>query len=60
VYLRASATALRVMLGVAFICVVVTVALNDNYWQSDVIGSLGAVTFLFCLAAYGDNDARHD
>jgi hypothetical protein len=57
VYLRASATALRVMLGAAFICAVVTIALNDNYWQSDVIGSLGAVAFLVCLAAYGDHDA---
>jgi predicted membrane protein DUF2178 len=57
VYLRASATALRVMLVAAFVCVVVTIALNDNYWQSDVIGSLGAVAFLFCLAAYGDHDA---
>jgi hypothetical protein len=58
VYLRASATALRVMLGGAFICIVVTVALNDNYWQSDVIGSLGAVAFLCGLAAYGDHDAK--
>jgi Predicted membrane protein (DUF2178) len=57
VYLRASATALRVMLVAAFVCVVVTIALNDNYWQSDVIGSLGAVAFLSCLAAYGDHDA---
>ena len=57
VYLRASATALRVMLVAAFVCVVVTIAVNDNYWQSDVIGSLGAVAFLSCLAAYGDHDA---
>ena len=56
VYLRASATALRVMLGAAFVCAVITVALNDNYWQSDVIGSVGGVAFLVCLAAYGDDD----
>ena len=61
VYLRASATALRVILGTAFVCAVITVALNDNYWQSDVIGSVGGVAFLLCLAAYGDDDARaHD
>ena len=58
VYLRASATALRVMLGAAFVCVVITVALSHSYWQSDVIGSLGAVAFLICLAAYGDHDAE--
>ena len=57
VYLRASAIALRVMLAAAFICVVVTVARDDSYWQSDVIGSVGAIAFLFCLAAYGDRDA---
>lgn len=56
VYLRASATALRVMLGAAFVCATITVALNDNYWQSDVIGSVGGVAFLLCLAAYGAND----
>jgi ABC-type arginine/histidine transport system permease subunit len=56
VYLRASATSLRVMLGAAFVCAVITVALNDNYWQSDVIGSVGGVAFLVCLAAYGDDD----
>jgi hypothetical protein len=61
VYLRASATALRVMLGAAFVCAVITVALNDNYWQSDVIGSVGGVAFLFFLVAYGDDNARaHD
>jgi len=61
VYLRASATALRVVLGAAFVCAVISVALNDNYWQSDVIGSVGGVAFLLCLAAYGDNDdSAHD
>jgi hypothetical protein len=60
VYLRASATALRIMLGAAFVCAVITVALKDNYWQSDVIGSVGGGAFLLCLAAYGDNDARAD
>ncbi|HUY43593.1 MAG TPA: DUF2178 domain-containing protein [Acidimicrobiales bacterium] len=60
VYLRASATALRVTLGAAFVCAVITVALNDHYWQSDVIGSLGGVAFLLSLAAYGDNDRTHD
>ena len=54
VYLRASATALRIMLVTAFLCLVITVALNDNYWQSDVIGSVGAIAFLIGLVAYGD------
>jgi len=46
------------MLGAAFVCAVITVALNDNYWQSDVIGSVGGVSFLLCLATYGHENAR--
>ena len=53
VYLRASATALRVMLGTAFVCAVITIALKQSYWQADVIGSVGGVAFVLCLAAYG-------
>lgn len=56
VYLRASATALRVMLGAAFVCAVITIALKESYWQSDVIGSVGGVAFLLCLATFGDGD----
>ncbi len=58
VYLRASAAALRIMLGTAFICAVITVALNDSYWQSDVIGSVGGLAFLICLVAFGDDETR--
>jgi hypothetical protein len=51
--LQASRLGFIVMMCAAFVCVVVTVAANDNYWQADVIGSLGALTFLFSLVTHG-------
>jgi Predicted membrane protein (DUF2178) len=56
VFLKASVTALRVTLAAAFVCVVITVALKQNYWQADLIGSLGGVSFLLGLAAYGASE----
>ena len=58
VRMNASRLAFIVMICAAFVCVVVTVALNDNYWQADVIGSLGGVAFLLGLAIYGAHDER--
>jgi uncharacterized membrane protein len=58
VYWRASALALRVMLFAAFVCVAVTVAMKDNYWQADVIGSVGGASFLLGLAGYGASDEK--
>ena len=58
VRMNASRLAFIVMIGAAFVCAVVTVALNDNYWQADVIGSVGGVTFLLGLAIYGAHDER--
>lgn len=59
VRMNATRLAFVVMVGVAFVCAVVTVAMNDNYWQADVIGSLGGVTYLFGLASYGAHAERH-
>jgi uncharacterized membrane protein len=58
VYWRASALALRVMLLSAFVCAVITVAMKDNYWQADVIGSVGGASFLLGLAGYGASDEK--
>jgi hypothetical protein len=56
--MNASRLALIVMICAAFVCAVVTVALNENYWQADVIGSAGGVTFLLGLVIYGAHDER--
>ena len=58
VRMNASRFAFIVMIGAAFVCAVVTVALNDNYWQADVIGSLGGLSFLLGLAIYGAREVR--
>jgi hypothetical protein len=56
VLLRASRLALIVMIGAAFICVLITVALGDNYWQADLIGSLGGLAYLLGMMIYGAHD----
>lgn len=54
---RASRLAFTVMIVAAFVCVLITVALSDNYWQADLIGSLGGVTYLFGMLLFGARDA---
>lgn len=44
------------MIGVAFACAVIMVALNGNYWQADVIGSVGGVSYFLGLMIYGAHD----
>ena len=50
---RASRLSLFVMIGTAFVCVLITVALNASYWQADLIGSLGGVSYLGGMLIYG-------
>jgi uncharacterized membrane protein len=56
VRMNASRLAFVVMICAAFVCAVVTVALDDDYWQADVIGSLGGLAFLLGLAIYPAHD----
>jgi hypothetical protein len=61
VAVRAQALAFRVMLLVALIAALIMVARNDNYWQSDLIGSVGGVAFLLGLIFYGARESDpHD
>lgn len=53
---RASKLALIVMIVTAFACVLITVALGDSYWQADLIGSLGGLTYLLGMLIYGAHD----
>lgn len=50
--------ALVAMMIAAFLCAVVSVALKDNYWQADVIASVGGVAYLFGIQRYGAHDDR--
>lgn len=56
VLLKASRVSFVVMICAAFLCAVVTVALGQNYWQADLIGSLGGVSYLLSMAAQGARD----
>jgi hypothetical protein len=56
VLLRAQSLAWRVMILAAFVCALIAVAGNHNYWQADVIGSVGGFSFLFALLGYGAHD----
>jgi hypothetical protein len=58
VRLNASRLAFVAMICAAFVCAVVTVAQHDSYWQADVIGSLGGLTFLFSLVIFGAHDRK--
>ena len=54
---RASRLALIVMIVAAFVCVLITVAMGDNYWQADLIGSLGGLAYLLGLMIYGAHES---
>src|ERR1700722_17158825 len=56
VRMNATRYAFIVMICAAFVCVVVTVALHDSYWQADVIGSLGALTYLLGIVVSGAHE----
>jgi uncharacterized membrane protein len=53
---RASRNAMIVMLAIAFVGAVVAVAMNDAYWQFDVLGSVGGLSYFISLLIYGSHD----
>lgn len=53
VALRAQALAFRVMYLVSVVCVVVVLSQRGSYWQADVVGSSGGITFIVGLRLYG-------
>lgn len=58
VRMSASRLALIVALAAAFVCAVVSVALDDSYWQADVIASAAGVSYLLGLSIYGAHDEQ--
>ena len=55
---RASRLAFVTAISAAFVCAVISVALNESYWQADVIVTAGGVGFLFGIGLYGAHDER--
>jgi peptidoglycan/LPS O-acetylase OafA/YrhL len=56
VRLQAARFAFVVMIGAAFVCAVISIALNETYWQADVIGSVGGVAFVASIMHRGVRD----
>jgi hypothetical protein len=56
VRMRATRFAFMAMIGAAFVCGIISVALNKSYWQADVIASVGGVVFLVSLVRFGVHD----
>jgi cobalamin synthase len=42
----------------AYACAIIAVAMNQSYWQSDVIVAVGAIGFLSGIAKFGVHDER--
>ncbi len=42
----------------AYACLIVAVAMNQSYWQSDVIAAVGGIGFLSGIGMYGAHDER--
>lgn len=55
---RAYALAMKVMYLAAFVCLVVAIAVKENYWQADVVLSCGGVAFVVGLRLYGVEPAN--
>jgi hypothetical protein len=58
VRLQAARFAFIVMIGVAFVCAVISIALDETYWQADVIGTVGGVAFVASIMRRGVHEER--
>lgn len=56
VALRAQTLAFRVMYVIAYIGLAIMIARGGQYWQFDVVGSIGGLTMLLGLKFYGIHD----
>jgi hypothetical protein len=54
--MKASRLAMLVMFALTFGIALVMVARNENYWQEDVIGSVGGVSFFLGIMIYGTHE----
>lgn len=56
VVMRASNISMLIMLAIAFVGVVITVALNKQYWEFELIGNAGGFAYLISILALGAHD----
>ena len=58
VAMKARSVACVVMIAAAFVSAVYAVAANKNYWQADVIASLGGLSYFLTLLFSGARDGE--
>jgi 1,4-dihydroxy-2-naphthoate octaprenyltransferase len=56
VSLKAKSLSMVVMYAAALVCVSVAIGLKQEYWQADVVVSLGGLSYLAGLRIYGAHD----
>jgi 1,4-dihydroxy-2-naphthoate octaprenyltransferase len=56
VALKARSLSMVVMYAAALVCVSVAIGLKQEYWQADVVVSLGGLSYLAGLRIYGAHD----
>ncbi|MGH3731848.1 MAG: DUF2178 domain-containing protein [Acidimicrobiales bacterium] len=57
---RALSLSMKVMYAAAFVCAAIAIALKENYWQADVIGTCGGVAFFVGLRLFGHAEPLDD
>jgi hypothetical protein len=60
VAMKARSLSMVVMYAAALVCVSVAIALKQEYWQADVVVSLGGLSYLAGLRIYGAHDEHPD
>jgi hypothetical protein len=58
VVMRASHISMLLMLAIAFVGVVITVALNKNYWQFELFGNAGGFAYLISILVLGAHEEQ--
>jgi hypothetical protein len=54
--MKARELSMAVMYLASVVCVAIALSLKQNYWQADVIGSVGGISFLLGLKIYGPHE----
>jgi hypothetical protein len=47
---------MAVMYLASVVCVAIALSLKQNYWQADVIGSVGGISFMLGLKIYSPHE----
>jgi hypothetical protein len=54
--MKARELSMAVMYLASVVCVAIALSLKQNYWQADVIGSVGGISFMLGLKIYSPHE----